>query len=46
VVFDGAMLGEQVEVLWPADTTLRPPPPPKPNLPAGGWFEVYATKPL
>jgi hypothetical protein len=49
VVFDGAMLGElveQVEVLWPADTTLRPPPPPNPNLPAGGWFEAYATRPL
>jgi hypothetical protein len=47
VVFDGAMLGElveQVEVLWPADTTHRPPPRPKPNLPAGGWFEAYATR--
>jgi hypothetical protein len=49
VVFDGAMLGElveQVEVLWPADTTLRPPPPPNPSLPAGGWFEAYATRPF
>jgi hypothetical protein len=47
VVFDGAMLGElveQVEVLWPADATLRPPRRPKPNLPAGGWFEAYATR--
>jgi hypothetical protein len=49
VVFDGAMLGElveQVEVLWPADidAMLRPPPPPKPNLPAAGWFEAYATR--
>jgi hypothetical protein len=49
VVFDGAMLGEQVEqveVLWPADTTLRRPPRPKPNLPPDGWFEAYATRPL
>jgi hypothetical protein len=51
VVFDGAMLGElveQVEVLWPADidAMLRPPPPPKPNLPAGGWFEAYAARPI
>lgn len=49
VVFDGAMLGElveQVEVLWPADEKRWPPPPPKPNLPAGGWFEAYATAPL
>jgi hypothetical protein len=49
VVFDGAMLGElvaQVEVLWPADATVWAPPPPKPNLPAGGWFEAYATRPL
>lgn len=48
-VFDGSMLGElveRVEVLWPADTTLRPPPPPKPNLPAGGWFEAYTASPL
>jgi hypothetical protein len=48
VVFDGAMLVElveQVEVLWPADATLRPPPRPKPELPAGGWFEAYATRP-
>jgi hypothetical protein len=45
VVFDGAMLGElveRVEVLWPADETLRPPPPRKPKLPAGGWFDAYA----
>jgi len=45
VVFDGALLGElvaQVEVLWPADATFWAPPPPKPNLPAGGWFEAYA----
>jgi hypothetical protein len=49
VVFDGAMLGElveQVEVLWPADATFWPPPRPKPNLPAGGWFEAYATRPF
>jgi hypothetical protein len=50
VVFDGTMLGElveqveQVEVLWPADEMFRPPPRPKPNLPAGGWFEAYATR--
>jgi hypothetical protein len=49
LVLDGAMLGqlvEQVEVLWPADATHRPPPPPKPNLPVGGWFEAYATRPF
>ena len=49
VVFDGEMLGElveQVEVLWPADATHRRPPRPKPNLPAGGWFEAYAARPF
>lgn len=49
VVFDGAMLAElveQVEVLWPADATFRAPRRPKPNLPAGGWFEAYATRPF
>ena len=45
--FDGsglAALQAQVETLWPIDTREPwPPTPPKPVLPAGGWFAAYAS---
>jgi hypothetical protein len=46
VEFDGSSLlemVEQVEILWPEDDDAAwPPSPPKPKLPAGGWFAEHA----